>query len=200
MFRNKLSEQDFAGFISVRASKVLGPISRYRVADILTHVKQVSRASRFVLTVGVHRIVCNVLCTAQRFHTEGSDQMCLVGCPNELDSLTTTNAVFCTICSFLGVILMCLFHLLQDLTTPVFLRSLQCGREEQAYCQNWWQSSSSSWWQWKILGGIPHLRRHRDDGPSTDGAGELAKIVNGLFTCGMSLKLIWCKSYSGKIR
>ena len=32
----------------------------------------------------------------------------------------------------------------------------------------------------KITGGIPHLRHHRDDGPNTDGAGELAKTVNGL--------------------
>ena len=28
----------------------------------------------------------------------------------------------------------------------------------------------------KILGGIPHLRHHSDDGPSTDGAVEPAKI------------------------
>ena len=28
----------------------------------------------------------------------------------------------------------------------------------------------------KILGGIPHLRHHRDDGLNIDGAGELAKI------------------------
>ena len=40
----------------------------------------------------------------------------------------------------------------------------------------------------KIPGGILHLRHHRDDGLHTDGAGELAKTVNGLFTCGMSLK------------
>ena len=43
--------QDFAGPISVGASKVLGPISRYRVADILPHMKLVSRASRPGLTV-----------------------------------------------------------------------------------------------------------------------------------------------------
>ena len=40
----------------------------------------------------------------------------------------------------------------------------------------------------KILGGIPHRRHHRDDGLNTDGAGELAKTVNGLFIRGMSLK------------
>ena len=39
----------------------------------------------------------------------------------------------------------------------------------------------------KIPGGIPHLRHHRDDGLNTDGAGEPARTVNGLFTCGMSL-------------
>ena len=32
---DKLHEQDFAGPLSSRASKVLGPISRYRIADIL---------------------------------------------------------------------------------------------------------------------------------------------------------------------
>ena len=41
----------------------------------------------------------------------------------------------------------------------------------------------------KIPGGIPHLRHHRDDGLNTDGAGNLRKSVNGLFTRGMSLKI-----------
>ena len=41
----------------------------------------------------------------------------------------------------------------------------------------------------KIPGGIPHLRHHRDDGPNTDGAGKLAKTVNGLIIRGMSLKI-----------
>ena len=85
---DKLFEQDFAGPISLRASKVLGPISRYRVADILLHMKLLSRASRPGLTVGVLRILCNGPCTAQRFHTEDYEQMCRVGCPNEPDSLS----------------------------------------------------------------------------------------------------------------
>ena len=37
LLRDKVYEQDFAGPISLRASKVLGPISRYRVADNLPH-------------------------------------------------------------------------------------------------------------------------------------------------------------------
>ena len=41
----------------------------------------------------------------------------------------------------------------------------------------------------KITGGIPHLRHHRDDGPSTDGAGKPAKTVIGLIIRGMSLKI-----------
>ena len=63
---DKLHEQDFAGPLSSRASKVLGPISRYRIADILPHIKLVSRASRPGLTVGFLRILCHGLCTAQR--------------------------------------------------------------------------------------------------------------------------------------
>ena len=42
---DKLHKQDFAGHISSGASKVLGPISRYRVADIPLHMKLASRAS-----------------------------------------------------------------------------------------------------------------------------------------------------------
>ena len=42
---DKLHEQDFAGLIACRGSRALGPISRYRVADILHHMKIVSRAS-----------------------------------------------------------------------------------------------------------------------------------------------------------
>ena len=43
---DKLHKQDFAGPLACRASKVSGPISRHRVADILPHMKIVSRASR----------------------------------------------------------------------------------------------------------------------------------------------------------
>ena len=99
----KLFEQDFAGPIFLRASKVLGPISRYRIAEILPHMKLASRASRLGLTVGFLGILCNRLCMAERLHTEGDEQTCRVGCPNERDSLSlslslmTTNALSCTI-------------------------------------------------------------------------------------------------------
>ena len=87
LLRDELFEQDFAGPISFRASKTLGPISRYRVADILPHMKLVSRTSRPGLTVGFLRILCSQLCRAQRFHTEEYEQTCRAGCPNEPDTL-----------------------------------------------------------------------------------------------------------------
>ena len=73
------------------ASRVLGPISRYCVADILLHMKLVPLASRPGLIVGFLRILCHGLCTAQRFHTEEHDHTCRVGCPHEFDSLTHYN-------------------------------------------------------------------------------------------------------------
>ena len=66
---DKLHKQDFAGPLACRASKVSGPISRHRIADILPRMKIVSRASRPGLLVGFLCILCNGLCTARRFHT-----------------------------------------------------------------------------------------------------------------------------------
>ena len=88
---DKLHEQDLAGPLSLRASEVLGPIIRYRVADILPRMILVSRASRPGPAVGVLRILCNGFCTTLRFHTEEHDHMCRVGCPNEPHSLTHNN-------------------------------------------------------------------------------------------------------------
>ena len=68
LLRDKLHTQDFAGPISFRASKVLGPMSRYRVADIQNHMKLWSRASRPGLTVGVLRILCNGLRGSKMSH------------------------------------------------------------------------------------------------------------------------------------
>ena len=76
--------QDFAGPNPLRASKVLGPISRFRVVKILPHMNLVPIAG---------------LCTAHRFHTEGKEQTCRVGCLDEPGSLTlfTTSVLSCTI-------------------------------------------------------------------------------------------------------
>ena len=69
------------------------------------------------------------------------------------------------------------------------LRRLK-NQEDQAYYQNWWQSSSSSWWNWQDSWWHPsYLRHHRDDGPSPDRSGKLAKTLIGLINRGMSLKI-----------
>ena len=104
----------------------------YRVADILPHMKLVSRACRPGLTVGFLRILCNVLCTAQRFHTEEHYHTCRVGGPIEPDSLSHYNEcprLYGIFTSFLGqaAALPRRNHLLHDLITQVFLRSLQYG-------------------------------------------------------------------------
>ena len=53
--------------------------------------KLVSRASRPGLVVGFLRILCNGSCTAQRFHSEGDEQTCRIGCPDEPDFLSHYN-------------------------------------------------------------------------------------------------------------
>ena len=45
LFLVKLRAQDFAGLLSSRAPRVLGPISRHRIADILPHIERVSSSS-----------------------------------------------------------------------------------------------------------------------------------------------------------
>ena len=126
---DKMRTQDFAGPIVCRASKVFGPISRHRVADILLHMKKVSCASRPGLLVGVLRILCTGLCTARRFHTIENDHTCRVGCQMNL-TLSYYNEcprLYNIFLSFRrrATILPprnCLQH---DLTSRVFLRSLQ---------------------------------------------------------------------------
>ena len=52
LLRDKLHTQDFSGPTSLRASKALGPTSRFQVVEILLHMKLTLRASRPGLTVG----------------------------------------------------------------------------------------------------------------------------------------------------
>ena len=129
---DKLRAQDFAGPPSGRITRVLGPISRHRIADILPHMKIVSRASRPGLLVGFLRILCNGLCTTQRFHTEEHEHTCRVGCPNEPDSLIHYNEcprLYNIFASFWrhAAIAPHRNHLVHDLITRDLLRSLQYG-------------------------------------------------------------------------
>ena len=138
---DELHRQDFAGPLSSRGSRFLGPISRYCVADILSHMKLVSRASRPGLIVGFLRILWNGLCTAQRFHAEEDDHTCRVGCPNEPDSLTHYNEcpqLYNNFTSFWrhATVLPQRNHFLHELITRVFLRSLQYGIVVYAHHQH----------------------------------------------------------------
>ena len=88
-------------------------------------MKLASRASRPGLAVGFLRILCNALCTAQRIHTEGEEQTCRFGCPDEPDSPFHYNEcplLFNMFTSFWG---QATVLPLRDLITQVFLRSLQ---------------------------------------------------------------------------
>ena len=69
-------------------SKTLGPISRHRMAQILPMFCDAARASRHGFAVGI-RVLCNSMCTSQRFHIDGEEQRCRVGCNDEPDSLTS---------------------------------------------------------------------------------------------------------------
>ena len=82
-----------------------------------------SAAEKSEGTLNASNSFTNGVCKVQRFHTEDREQTCR--------ALITTNALVCTICSFLvGSRLLC-FHgetiFSHDLITHVFLRSLQYG-------------------------------------------------------------------------
>ena len=128
---DKLRTQDFAGPLSGRITRVLGTISRHRIADILPHMKRVSCASRPGLLVGFIRILCNGPCTAQKFHNAENDHTCRIGCPDEPDSLTHYNMCPGLVqpLSFWRYAMVlpprnCLLH---DLISQAILRSLQYG-------------------------------------------------------------------------
>ena len=67
------SESRTAKPVASRISRIFGPASRCRIAQILPQMCLASRASRPRVTVGFVRNLCNGLCTAQRFHVEGEE-------------------------------------------------------------------------------------------------------------------------------
>ena len=71
LLRDEIRKQDFAKPVASRASRILGLVSRFRIAQSLPQMCHASRVSRPGLTVGFQRIFCNGLRTAQRFHIEG---------------------------------------------------------------------------------------------------------------------------------
>ena len=53
------------------------------------------------------------------------------------------------------------------------------NQEDQAYYQNLWQSSFSSWWNLQDFWWHSSFKYHRDDGPSTDRTGRNCETVIG---------------------
>ena len=95
LLRDAIQKRDFLP-IAARASKILGPISRHLMAQILPMICNAARASRPGLAVGITRVLCNDMCTAQRFHMDWEEQRCRCGCPDEPDSLSPTSALCIT--------------------------------------------------------------------------------------------------------
>ena len=115
--------------LSGNITRVLGPISRHRIAHILTHVNRVSRASRPGLLVGFLRILCNGLCIAQRFHTGKRSYLpCWMSRCTSFPFLTTMSVPNCTTSFWRHASMAPQRHCLQhDLISRVFLRRFQYG-------------------------------------------------------------------------
>ena len=94
LLRDELLMHDFARPVFLRASRILGPISRFRFAQIPLRMKRASRASCPGLHVGFFAL-CNGVCTAQRFHTEGGEKCA------ELDARTNPHVSYYNECRLL---------------------------------------------------------------------------------------------------
>ena len=88
LVRGTIQKRDCAIPIAARASRILGPIWRHLMAQIIPVNCTAARACRPGLGVGILRVLCNGMCTAQRFHADDEGPYCRVGCPAEPDSLT----------------------------------------------------------------------------------------------------------------
>ena len=83
LLRDEIQHRNFAIPIAMRVSRAFGPVSSHLTAQILPQMCLASRASRPGLAVGLLRVRCNGMCTAQRFHIEGEEQGCRAGCQDE---------------------------------------------------------------------------------------------------------------------
>ena len=123
LLSNELQKQDSAKPVSLRVSRILAPVSRFRTAQILPQMNLASRASRPGLTVGFLRIPQ---------HVEKEEQMCRVGCLDEPDSLSHCNECpllynfFASVCRQ-ATVPPRRGHLLHDLIAQVSPQSLQYG-------------------------------------------------------------------------
>ena len=79
LVRDEVQKQDFANLSLHVSPGSSGQLVDSSLDRFLPHMCHASRASRPCLAVGMLRILCNDLCTDQRFHTEGEEQRCRAG-------------------------------------------------------------------------------------------------------------------------
>ena len=79
LLRDTIPKRDFALPIATRASKILGPISRHLMAQIIPMMCTAARASRPGLASGILRVLCNGMCVAKRFYVDDEEQHCRAG-------------------------------------------------------------------------------------------------------------------------
>ena len=132
LLRDEIPERDFAKPVAARVSKAFGPVSRFFTAQIQPQMCHASRAARPRLAAGIPRVLCNGMCTAQRFHIEGEEQRCRAGCQGEPDSLAHYNECpllynFFTSTWKRAAILPRRSHLLHDSVTQIVFKNLQYG-------------------------------------------------------------------------
>ena len=75
----------------MRTTKILRPISRHRIAQILPAIHCGSRATRPGMAVGIIRMLYNGLCTSRCFFFEDDDQNGRSGCQDQQDGLRHHN-------------------------------------------------------------------------------------------------------------
>ena len=84
-------QRDFLPPIARRATKVLGPVSKHRIAQVLPVIRCASRSTRPGSAVGIFRVMCDGLCTSRRFHVDDDDDGCTLGCREQADCLRHYN-------------------------------------------------------------------------------------------------------------
>ena len=131
LLRDAIQIRDIAVPIVARASRILGPISRHLMEQIIPMICNAARASRPGFAVEILRVLCNGMYKAKRLHVDNEEQTCRVGCSDEPDCLShykcpLLSDIFVSIWRNAGVHFRegQLFH---DLITQTLLRSLRYG-------------------------------------------------------------------------
>ena len=114
--RDELQKQDFAKPVSLRLSRILGPISRFRIAQNMPQMSRASRASRSRITLGPYASTAMV-CVRHKDYTLRETHR---GVEPLLYNFFASVWRQTTVPPRRS-------HLFHDLITQVFLRSLQYG-------------------------------------------------------------------------